>query len=218
MKNVVVSFSGGKDSCLAVYELLKQGYTVSCLFTTVHEDGSIAHDESLPLLKAQANAMKLPLYLVTTSMKTYREDIMKQLSTLQERYELDAIAFGDLYLEEHRAFGEGVAADAHLEALYPLWTTRNNASKWLDTHIEAGFEAYVVKVDPNYLSEEWLGRNLDSNFQEDLKETTICPMGEKGEYHTFVYNGPLFKKPLAVCKGEATVKDYGIRLSLTLKE
>lgn len=196
MKNTALSFSGGKDSCFALYKLIEEGIPVACLITTVWKESgeTVAHGEKLERLKHQAEQLNIPVEWIVTEFNTYTDDYVTKLKHLKEMYQLEAIAFGDIYLEGHREWGEQLAESVGLEALYPLWTKQEEAVNLLYDYVEAGFKSRVMKVDETKLPKEWVGRELDRNFIQDILRYDVCPLGESGEYHTYVYDGPNFKK------------------------
>ncbi|ASN06772.1 Dph6-related ATP pyrophosphatase [Virgibacillus necropolis] len=194
-KQVVLSFSGGKDSCLALYKLQQQNSKVSCLITTIWKQSqeTVAHDEKREKIAEQADNIGIPVHFMETDFETYTEDFVTNLEELKGQYNIDSIAFGDIYLDGHREWGEQVAEHAGLEALYPLWTKQASVIDLLQEVIDVGFKAKIIKVDKTKLPEEWVGRSLDESFIHDIQQKDVCPMGESGEYHTAVYDGPIFK-------------------------
>lgn len=194
-EEVVLSFSGGKDSCLALYQLQQRGINVACLLTTVWKKSkeTVAHNEKLERIEAQAKSLNIPVHFMETDFDTYAEDFVSNLEEIKEDFKVDGIAFGDIYLEGHREWGEQVASLVELNAVYPLWTEQKNVVAMLRQFVALGFEAKVIKVDEPKLPESWIGRLVDEAFIEDILTKDVCPMGESGEYHTFVYDGPIFK-------------------------
>ncbi len=193
---VALSFSGGKDSCLALFGLQQQGIDVAYLITTVWKksDETVAHDEKREHILLQAERLGIPVHFIETDFETYTEDFVLKLNALRASANIDGIAFGDIYLAGHREWGERVAEAASLEAVYPLWTAQESVLQLLHQFVEVGFEAEVIKVDKARLPGEWVGRKVDESFIKDIiKYDDVCPMGESGEYHTTVNNGPIFK-------------------------
>lgn len=195
-KKVALSFSGGKDSCLALYQLQKQGIDIAYLITTVWKKNNetVAHDENRERILLQAERLGVPVHFIETDFETYTEDFVLKLNELRAGDNIDGIAFGDIYLSGHREWGEKVAEAASLEAIYPLWTVQESVLRLLHQFVEVGFEAEVIKVDEARLPGTWVGRKVDESFIKDIiKYDDVCPMGESGEYHTTVNNGPIFK-------------------------
>lgn len=191
---VALSYGGGKDSCFALYKLQQNNIEVVCLFTTIWKQNqkTVAHEEERQRIIAQGRSLNIPVHFIETDFENYREDFIDNLQGLKHRYALDAVAFGDIYLEGHRKWGEGVAKDVDLEAIYPLWTNQENALQLLQEFVDTGFQAKIIKNDPKKLPADWLGREVDNTFIADIKDRDVCPMGESGEYHTAVHDGPGF--------------------------
>ncbi|MBY0120572.1 diphthine--ammonia ligase [Bacillus sp. S/N-304-OC-R1] len=199
-KRVALSWSGGKDGCLSLDVLSNNGLDVVCLVTTVPiEIGrTFGHGEKMELVKLQGTALKIPVEFISTSFEHYTDSFIHKLISLKETYQLDAVAFGDLYLEGHREWGEKVAESAGLKPLYPLWGKQDEALNMLENFLNSGYKATVIRIREDILDDTWLGRELDTSFFEDVKLKEMCPMGESGEYHTFVYDGPLFKQKIVL--------------------
>lgn len=189
-----LSFSGGKDSTFALYRLKEQGISAACLITTIWKEygETVAHGEKLERLKQQANQLGIPLELVVTDFESYTTDYKQKLMELKHIYKLEAIAYGDIYLEGHRKWGEELAKSVDLKSLYPLWTDQDKAIQLLYDFVASGFKSRVIKVDEEKLPKEWVGREVDMNFIRDIQTYDVCPLGESGEYHTHVYDGPIF--------------------------
>ncbi|HEY4553695.1 MAG TPA: diphthine--ammonia ligase [Bacillaceae bacterium] len=198
LNRIALSWSGGKDSCMALHELKKAGHDVACLVTTVPtETGrTFAHDEKTERIQAQAEALGIPAEFIHCTFETYTKDFTEQLMDLKLRYELDSIAFGDMYLEGHREWGESLAQAAGLTSLYPIWGEEHESMDGLKRFIHTGYKAEVMRVRKDALPESWVGRLLDESFIRDIAKKPVCPMGESGEYHTFVFDGPLFRHPV----------------------
>ncbi len=123
-----------------------------------------------------------------------------------------------MYLDGHREWGEALAKDTGLEALYPLWMQQKDTLLELSKFIDSGYRAIVIRVMREKLSDEWLGKQLDGQFLEDIQKYDICPMGESGEYHTFVYDGPLFHEEIKIRVGNKLKEDLSNRLEVFLLE
>lgn len=197
-KRVVLSWSGGKDGCLALDKLINAGVEVVCLVTTVPKEigRTFGHGEKMEFVKLQGEALQIPTEFIYTSFDQYTDFFIQTLKKLKDQYQVEGIAFGDLYLDGHREWGEKLAAAAGVDAYYPLWGKQEDSLLMLKNFINSGYKAKVIRVREDVLSDVWLGRELDHSFYEDIENLEICPMGESGEYHTFVYDGPLFKKKI----------------------
>ncbi|WP_066318790.1 diphthine--ammonia ligase [Bacillus sp. FJAT-29814] len=213
-KRIVLSWSGGKDSCLALDTLIQQGYEVISLVTTKPQDGdrTFAHDERTEMIQLQGQALSIPVHFIESTFETYTEQFINAIISLKNNYQITGIAFGDLYLEGHREWGEKVAAVAGVEALYPLWTTKDAALQSLQQFVQSRYQAVVIRVREDVLDESWLGRLVNESFLQDVQHAPICPMGESGEYHTFVFDGPLFKTRIHLELGEIIQLDHSKRL------
>ncbi len=191
----VFSWSGGKDSCLALHRCVRAGCRPAMLLTMMTEDGerSRSHGFSLAVIQAQAACMGIPLRTVPTSWQDYEQDFVAALKQVAAEGIEDAV-FGDLDLEEHRAWEEKVCQQAGFKAHLPLWL--GERQELLQEFLDAGFKAQIVAVQAELLGMETLGQNLDMDLALGLQEQGMDLCGEKGEYHSIVTDGPLFSKPL----------------------
>ena len=207
MKKAFVSWSGGKDCCLACFKAMNDGLDVRFLLNMATEDGmrSRSHGLSKEVLEMQALAIDLPLIQRMTSWNDYEQEFSKVLLELKEQGVTDGI-FGDIDLDEHRLWVERVCQEYGITPHLPLWA--QDQSALLREFIDSGFKALIVAVDASVMGEEWLGRVVDANLVVDLEKAgNITPCGEAGEYHTLVIGGPLFKKDLEVSKAERIMRD-----------
>jgi uncharacterized protein (TIGR00290 family) len=207
---VVVSWSGGKDSFMALRWALHQpSLRVAALVTTVTDgyDRISMHGVRRALLEAQARALGVPLEIVripqSASNAAYEAAMGAAFATHRE-LGVRRVVFGDLFLEDIRAYRERMMAEARLEGLFPLWgrDTRRLAHEVIDLDVQAT----LVCVDPNQLDPLFCGRAFDWPMLADLP-AWIDPCGERGEFHTFVHGGPLFRRPVAVARGEIVERD-----------
>jgi uncharacterized protein (TIGR00290 family) len=208
--SVVVSWSGGKDSALALRAALADpGLAVGGLVTTVtagYERVSM-HGVRTALLAAQAEAVGLPLRQVRIPPGATNELYESAMSdALRECREagVTGVVFGDLFLEDVRRYRERLVGALDLEPLFPLW--HRDTAALAAEFAEAGFRAVVVCVDPRQVDAGFCGREYDSRFVADLPPSADrC--GERGEFHTFVYDGPIFRRPVGVRRGEVVERD-----------
>lgn len=191
----LVSWSGGKDSCLALWRAQSAGSAIGLLITAMDESGAKSRSHGIPpaLLAAQAASIGAPLEFYDTSWTSYEEKFIGVLRAARERGITRAI-FGDIDLLPHREWEEKVCAAAGLQAQLPLWLEERR--KLVDEFLAAGFKAVVVCVNGNVLGAEFCGREFDAAFLADLPEG-VDACGENGEFHTFVYDGPAFSHPVA---------------------
>ncbi|MBI2979769.1 MAG: diphthine--ammonia ligase [Chloroflexi bacterium] len=201
MNQVFISWSGGKDCCLAGYLATLDGCQVRYLANTVSEDGQRSRSHGLPswVLREQSRAIGIPLVQRRTGQDNYEAEFKDMLRGFRHEG-IDGGVFGDIDFIEHRQWVERVCQDVDITAHLPLWG--RSQDKILRDFISLGFEAVVVATKAELLGEEWLGRKIDLNFIRDLAELSktreITPCGEAGEYHTLVTDGPLFQKRLEI--------------------
>ncbi|PFP30584.1 hypothetical protein COJ96_05075 [Bacillus sp. AFS073361] len=203
-KRIALSWSGGKDCCMALDTLISQGFEVVSLVTTVPKElgRTFGHGERTEMIKLQGESLNIPVHFIECTYENYTSQFVNAIEHLKNQLNITGIAYGDLYLNEHREWGEKVAAAANVDSLYPLWMKKEEALQSLGKFVQSGYEAIVIRVREDVLEDKWLGRIVDETFLKDVQQTTICPMGEAGEYHTFVYDGPLFSKRIQLEQGE----------------
>ncbi len=215
MMQVVASWSGGKDSCLAYYRTVKNGFKVSHLLNFVTENGtkSRSHGIDSKLIQRQAEAIGIPVVQVKTSWQTYEQKFKKAIDKLKQKG-IKGIVFGDIDVQEHKEWTDRVSSELNVRAIQPLW--RYKQRDLLNEFINEGFQAIVVSLRSDLLDKEWLGRKVDKNFLKDLDEldSGINPCGEKGEYHTFVTDGPIFKKKIEILKGKEILRERHLFLEI----
>jgi uncharacterized protein (TIGR00290 family) len=203
MPKVFVSWSGGKDGCLALYRAIRDGMEVRCLANMVSEDGqrSRSHGVRAEVIKKQAEALGIPIVQRRTADDNYEAVFVEMLKEFK-RDGIEGGIFGDIDFQPHREWVEKVCQAAGLTAHLPLWN--EDQSKLLQEFIDAGFNAVVITVKTGLLKKELLGRVIDSAFPAYLagldRGITVC--GEAGEYHTLVVDGPIFKKRLDIMRSE----------------
>lgn len=210
MNGVALSWSGGKDSALALWVLREElGIEPVALLTTVTEDFDRVsmHGVRRELVRAQAEAVRLPLVEIgipAACVNEVYEERMAAALAAPPLAEAGTMAFADLYLEEIRAYREQRLLGAGREALFPLWGL--DTAALARRFIAAGFEATLVCVDPRQIDPACAGRAFDESLLADLP-ADADPCGENGEFHTFVHAGPIFAAPIAVAVGETVERD-----------
>jgi len=208
MLKVVVSWSGGKESSLACYKAINSlGFEVLFLLNMITKDAkrSMTHGIGTELLLAQSEAMGIPIIQRKTTWKNYEDDFKEEIENLK-RFGIGGIVFGDIDIREHRDWDERVAGELGVEPVLPLWG--QSRIRLLEEFINAGFEAYIVALKANLLNEKLLGRRIDESFIKELDENPNVDLcGERGEYHTFVTNGPLFKKRIKLTRGRKVLRN-----------
>jgi uncharacterized protein (TIGR00290 family) len=210
MDRVLVSWSGGKDSAMALSEALKSGnYEVVALLTTVTRDYDriSMHGVRRALLKQQAESLGLKLEEVfitkDASNAEYESSMGKMLSKYKE-LGVSSVVFGDIFLEDLRKYREEKLSQLNMHAIFPIWKVETNelARRFIGT----GFKAVTTCVDTNVLGKEFVGREINEDFLSELPDG-VNPCGENGEFHSFVYDGPVFKKPIAFSLGEKVLRE-----------
>ena len=207
---VLMSWSGGKDSCLALHDIQKAGrYRVAALLTTVTRDYDriSMHGVRRVLLEKQADSLGLPLHQVLISKDATNEEYEMKMgeafSVYRERG-IDSIVFGDLFLEDIRAYREQFLARHNMRGLFPVW--KRDTARFIEEFIALGFKAVVTCVDSRLLDQSFAGRIIDEAFLSSLPPQ-IDPCGEKGEFHTFVFDGPGFARRVEFSLGEVVLRE-----------
>lgn len=195
MKKAFCSWSGGKDSCLALNRALKNGFDVRYLLTMFDESGERSRSHAVPrkLIEAQADALGIKLVTANASWQNYEQVFINQLKNFQSEKITHGI-FGDIDLQDHRDWEEKVCAAAEIEAVLPLWL--ENRYEMVGEFWAEGFKSVVVCVNEKYLDANFCGRIFDEKFVADLPEN-VDACGENGEFHTFVFDGKSFKNPVS---------------------
>jgi uncharacterized protein (TIGR00290 family) len=202
MSLAFASWSGGKDSALALYRAKQQGLRVTTLLTMLDETEQRSRSHAVPLhvMQSQADALGLTLITPSASWADYERVFIDTLKTLKEQGFTTGV-FGDIDLQPHRDWEEKVCAVAGLRAFLPLW--HEEREKLAHEVLDLGFRARVVCVNGRYLDEIFCGREYDKLFLKDLPES-VDACGENGEFHTFVYDGPIFQQAVHVHVAERT--------------
>jgi len=211
MERVILSWSGGKDSAMALYELRRNGdYEVVALLTTVAREFERVshHGVRVELLEEQAAAVGVPLHkLYLPPDRCTNADY----EALMERTMLDycasgvhTVAFGDIFLADLRAYRERNLAKVSMRGLFPIW--HRDTGELIRTFIGLGFRAHLACVDGTRLGRAFAGRAIDPTLLVDLPPE-VDPCGENGEFHSFVYDGPIFRRPVRVAVGEVVARD-----------
>lgn len=207
----IVNWSSGKDSALALYKILQeQQYEVMGLLTTINstQQRISMHGVRSELLEKQAKSIGIPLYTIEMpeipSMETYEELMRRTLDPFQQMGVTSSI-FGDIFLEDLRAYREEKLASMGFEGIFPLW--KMDTKTIIKEFLALGFKTIVTCVHDRYLDQKFVGRIIDEQFISDLPdEVDIC--GENGEFHTFTFDGPIFKEPIRFEIGEIVYRTY----------
>jgi uncharacterized protein (TIGR00290 family) len=191
----MTSWSGGKDSCLALWRAQKLGINITHLLTALDESGlkTRSHGVSKALIFAQGEALGMRNAFISASWNDYEQDFISKLQQLHIEGVTEAI-FGDIDLLPHREWEEKVCAAANLKAILPLWN--ENRLALVNEFLQSGFKARVTCVDGRFLDESFVGVEFNAQFIASLPEG-VDACGENGEFHTFVYDGPNFSKAVS---------------------
>jgi uncharacterized protein (TIGR00290 family) len=211
MHKAYINWSGGKDAALALYRVQKETkLTVNTLLTSVNaiHNRISMHGVRRSLLEAQAYAMNMFLTTVELPeqphMCQYEEIMSAKIAELKAAGYTHSI-FGDIFLEDLKLYRENKLKEAGVQGVFPLWKT--NSSQLINELLNNGFKAIVVCVNEQLLDKRFCGRLLNEAFINDLPPgVDIC--GENGEFHTFVFDGPLFKQPIPIVKGDLVYRQY----------
>ena len=210
MKRVLLSWSSGKDSAWALHLLRRDPAIEICgLVTTLNAqfDRVAMHGTRRTVLEAQARAANLPLWIVPLPWPCSNAEYEERMAEICRRAvaeRIDAIAFGDLFLADIRAYREKQLAGTGLESLFPVWQIPTDALA--QEMIAFGLRARITCVDTKQLPAEFAGREFDIDLLCDLP-ATVDPCGERGEFHTCVYAGPMFSEPIPLEEGEVVDRD-----------
>lgn len=206
----IVSWSGGKDCALALYEIINAGrFEALKLLTTINIDFDRIsfHGVRSILLEKQSDLLGIPFekMLVPKGIKDteYEKRLSKVLKTNRNKG-FSTVIFGDIFLEDVREYRERLLSKIGVEGLFPLW--KRNTLELAHSFIHKGFKAIVTVVDSNSLGEEFAGREFDKAFLSDLPNG-VDPCGENGEFHSFVYDGPIFREKVTFVKGEIILRE-----------
>jgi diphthine-ammonia ligase len=208
MEKAFVSWSGGKDCCLAAYKAIQQGIEIECLLnmTTNDNERSCSHGMASKWIQAQSEALGIPLRQYPTTQNNYANIFTNALIELNKQGVTVGV-FGDIDFNPHREWIDNICTPAGIKPVLPLWL--GNQNDIVKEFINLGFKAKVVATRLDLLGEEWLGRTVDHEFLKNLTQfnKSITPCGEAGEFHTIVVDGPLFKKRLEIVGARKEKRD-----------
>ena len=211
MKKTYFNWSSGKDSALALYKMLQnKEHNLDLLVTTTNKnfDRVSMHGLRNELLFKQADSIGIKLNTIEfpadVTMDLYSEIMKTSMNSLVEKKYTHAV-FGDIFLEDLKAYRDSKLAEVNIKGVYPLW--KKDTKTLIKEFLDLGFKAITVCVNAKLLGKEFVGRVIDEKFINDLPENVdVC--GENGEFHTFVYDGPIFNYPIDFSLGEKVLKTY----------
>lgn len=210
-----ISWSGGKDCMYAMHRFADQsGNKVACLLnmSNAHSDTSRSHGIRNELIRRQSEKLGIPLIQQPTTREDYEKKLKEIIAKLKEEG-IEAGVFGDIYLQEHRTWIERVCNDMEITAVFPLWEI--STEMLIHGFIEAGYKALIVAIRKGKLPDSFLGKQIDIALVNEMKTMpNIDLCGENGEFHTFVFDGPMFKEPVPFEKGRISENDVHFFLEL----
>jgi len=209
-EKVLFSWSGGKDSAMALYELQRaRSYEISALLTVVTEDYDriSMHGVRRVLLERQADSLGYPLEEIFISKNASNEEYESKMRDVLVKYReagVSSVVFGDVLLEDVRRYREDNLAKVGMRGIFPLW--KRDTTELANTFINLGFKAIITCVDSKVLGKRFVGRVYDKQFLRELPPN-VDPCGENGEFHSFVYDGPIFRRKISFAVGDIVLRD-----------
>ncbi|TET37071.1 MAG: diphthine--ammonia ligase [Dehalococcoidia bacterium] len=207
---VAVSWSGGKDSSFSLYRAMLGGLQACFLLNFINRDvrKSMSHGLDPKLLSAQAKAIGIPIIQREVTWDTYEQEFKRAVEELKQEG-VGGVVSGDIDLQEHKDWIDRVCGELGVMPILPLWGAE--PEEILSSFIDAGFEAMVVTAKAEFFGQEWLGKRVSREFIRELnrlsEEFNIHICGEKGEYHTFVTDGPLFKRRIKIIDSKGELRE-----------
>lgn len=206
--NAIASWSGGKDSCLAYYKAVKQGYKIKSLLSFISRESKRGcfHGVVGDLIKMQADALGVPLTLeeVSPDMQKYEEEFKNAVNKFK-MHGIKSMVFGDIYLLDHQSWVDRVCNEIGIKPVEPLWN--ESTEDLLNEFIDLGFKTVIVSCKADVLGEEFIGKFIDKEIIKEFKKRNVCPCGENGEYHTLVVDGPIFKNRINILESQPILRD-----------
>lgn len=210
MKKLFMNWSSGKDSAMALHRLIQEGNKPDLLLTTLNKNTQRIgmHGLRREMLERQAKAIGIPLKIIELSESLNHEAYDKLMSNtcleLKSQGFTTAV-FGDIFLEDLKAFREKQLKKAGLEAYFPLW--KEDTTDLIHEFVNLSFKSCIVSANKKYFGHEFVGSEIDSEFLDKLP-TDVDACGENGEFHSFCFDGPIFKKAVPFRRGEKVVRTY----------
>jgi len=210
LEKTLFAWSGGKDSAMALHVMKqRREFDIAALITTVTEgyDRISMHGVREELLNRQAASIGLPLEKIFITQKATNEEYEEKMKTLLLRYKergVFSVAFGDLFLEDLKKYREDNLAKIEMKGVFPIW--KRDTAEIAREFIALGFKAIIACADTEYLDASFAGREYNESFLSDIPKS-VDPCGENGEFHSFVFDGPIFKDRIQFEKGECVLRD-----------
>ncbi len=221
MEKVILAWSGGKDSAMSLYEIQSSGkYEIVSLLTTINQDYDRVsmHGVRRTLVEQQALSLGLPMEKVLVPKSCSNEEYEARMGEVLTRFKQDGInqvVFGDIFLEWVKEYRENNLSKLGMKGIFPIWG--RDTDELTRSFITLGFQAVITCVDTKVLAQRFLGRMLDGQFLAELPPD-VDPGGENGEFHSFVFAGPVFKDRIAYTLGETVQRDSFYFCDLLPKE
>lgn len=207
----IFNWSSGKDSALALYKILQEDrFEVTALLTSINKEFQriSMHGVHVSLLEKQAESLGVPLVKLELpaepSMEEYQELMLRTMNKFRDQGVTHSV-FGDIFLEDLRKYREDQLRSVGMQGVFPLW--KINTLDLIHEFLDLGFKTIVTCVNESYLDKSFAGRIIDKDFLRDLP-ADVDPCGENGEFHTFTFDGPIFKNPIGFEIGETVKKTY----------
>ena len=210
MEKILFSWSGGKDSAISLYEIQRsQKYEILALLTviTVDYDRVSLHGVPRILVEQQAKSLGLPIEEVFISRDSSNEEYASKMREILIKFKqagVSSVVFGDVFLEEVRRYREDNLSRVGMKGIFPVWG--RSTAELTESFVNLGFQAIVTCIDSKVLGEKFLGRVLDKHFLAELPPNAD-PAGENGEFHSFVFDGPIFRERIGYALGERVLRD-----------
>ena len=208
-KSILLAWSGGKDSALCLEELIKEDKYKITLLTTITKDYEriSMHGVRSVLLDRHIESLRLPIEKAFIPRECSNEEYERRMEDILKKYistGVNSVAFGDIYLEDLKEYREANLSKVGMKGLFPLW--KKGTKELAQTFIDKGFRAIITCVDSELLDKEFIGRIYDEQFIADLP-SNVDPCGENGEFHSFVFEGPIFRYKIPFYKGDIVLRD-----------
>lgn len=209
-EKVIFSWSGGKDSALALYKLQKtKNYQIAALLTTITRDYDriSMHGVRTILLEMQAESLGLPLEKVLITKDITDEQYERKMRQVLAKYlaaGVSSVVFGDIFLEDLREYRENNLSKMGMKGIFPIW--KMNTAVLAHEFIESSFKAVITCIDSNFLDKMFIGSTFDEQFLSRLP-SAVDPCGENGEFHSFVYDGPIFRQRILHTTGKVVLRE-----------
>jgi uncharacterized protein (TIGR00290 family) len=209
-EDIVMSWSGGKDSSFALHQIQKEGkYNIKYLLTNIFKPNKRVSMHGIPetLIEKQAKSIGIPLIKLYIEEKTHEEyDIKMKETLLKFKSEgISKVAFGDIFLEDLKEYRETRLAEVEMTAIFPLW--KKDTTQLSNDFIENGFKTHICSIDISKIPKNLVGVDYSVSFLNQLPPE-VDPCGENGEFHSFCYAGPIFSKEIDFIKNEIVTKTY----------